>query len=96
MPIEPFIKCSDIPTSIKFYTELLDFEMVQAPDPDPSSFMSMYSFLTRDGAGIHLSSHSGDGIFGNVIYIHVNNIDTLYQQFVDNGLNIENQMKIQL
>ena len=27
MAIEPFIKCSDIHASIKFYTEVLDFDL---------------------------------------------------------------------
>jgi uncharacterized glyoxalase superfamily protein PhnB len=36
---------------------------------------------------MHLSQHAGDGEFGNVIFVRVENVDTLYQQFIENGLN---------
>ena len=35
MSIQPFIKCSQIKESLAFYTEILDFKVRQAPDPDP-------------------------------------------------------------
>jgi len=89
MSIEPFIKCSDILASLAFYTEVLDFRILQAPDPDPMSFMSKYSFLERGSGRIHLSSHKGDGVFGSVIYIRVDKIETLYQTFIKNGLNVD-------
>jgi len=86
MAIESVIKCSDITASLEFYTQVLDFNVVQAPDPDPSAFMSRYAFMNRDGSGVHLSSHGGDGVYGNALYIRVPDIDVLYQAFVDNGL----------
>jgi len=39
MSIEPFIKCSDIKTSLHFYSQILDFKVIQAPDPDPEAFL---------------------------------------------------------
>ncbi len=48
--------------------------------------MSMYVFLERDGDRVHLSQHAGDGVFGNVIYIQVKNLDDTYKQFIENGL----------
>lgn len=86
MSIEPFIKCSQIKASLTFYTETLDFKVAQAPDPDPESFMSMYAFLEREGSFVHLSQHSGDGVFGNVTYVRVENIDATYKTFIENGL----------
>ena len=86
MSIQPFIRCSDITVSLTFYTEILDFNILQAPDPDPSAFMSMYAFLERDGSRVHISQHAGDGAFGNVLYIQVTNLDEIYKQFTDNGL----------
>lgn len=88
MAIEPFIKCSDIAKSLEFYSGILDFIVVQAPDPDTTSFMSKYSLIERDSCLVHLSSHEGDGVFGNVIYIRVSDIDPLYRHYVNNGLNI--------
>jgi len=88
MSIQPFIKCSDIQTSVAFYSEILDFNILRTPDSDPESIMSMYSLLERNGDCVHLSSHSGDGVFGNVIYIRVENIDEIFNQFVKNGIKI--------
>ncbi len=51
--------------------------------------MSKYSLVERDGCMVHLSSHSGDGAFGNVINVRVDDIDPLYRQFVTNGLNTD-------
>ena len=89
MSIAPFLKCSDIKSSLNFYTNLLDFNVVQAPDLDPEAFMSMYAYLKREESFIHLSQHAGDGVFGNVIYVQVNNIDKIYSAFLNMGLKIQ-------
>ena len=89
MSIEPFIRCSDITESLDFYTNLLDFTVVQAPDPDPEAFMSMYAYLKREESFVHLSQHAGDGVFGNVIYVQVKNIAAIYNAFLNNGLSIQ-------
>ena len=94
MSIEPFIKCSDIKVSLDFYTKLLDFKVVQAPDPDPKSFMSMHAFLERDESFVHLSQHSGDGVFGSVIYVRIKNIDKVYNDFLSNGLELQDKAGI--
>lgn len=86
MSIAPFIKCSDIKKSLNFYTILLDFMVVQAPDPDPEAFLSMYACLKRENSFMHLSQHAGDGVFGNVIYIQINDIEEKYSEFLSNGL----------
>ena len=86
MSIQPFIKCSKIKESLAFYTEILDFEVIQAPDPDPDAFLSAYAFLEREGSFVHLSEHAGDGVFGSVIYVNVEGIEDLYKKFVSNGL----------
>ncbi|WP_454062153.1 glyoxalase superfamily protein [Candidatus Nitrospira salsa] len=51
--------------------------------------MSKYSLIERDGCLVHLSSHSGDGVFGNSIYVRVDDIAPLYRQFVANDLNTD-------
>ncbi|MEM7195153.1 MAG: VOC family protein [Pseudomonadota bacterium] len=88
MSIEPTIKCSDISASIEFYTQILDFGVLVAPDPDPSAFMSKYACLEREGDCVHLSSHAGDGCFGGLFYVRVDDIDKLYAGFTENGLDI--------
>ncbi|GAA0403780.1 hypothetical protein GCM10009133_10550 [Cocleimonas flava] len=94
MSIQPFIRCNDITVSLPFYTEVLDFNTLQAPDPDPTSFMSMYAFLERDGDRVHLSQHAGDGVFGNVIYVNVTNLDEVYKGFTNNGLTVKDKAGI--
>ena len=86
MPIEPFIKCSNLPRSLEFYTGVLDFTVVIPPDPDPAAFMSKYALLERQGSRVHLSQHAGDGAFGSLNYINVNDLDALYRWFVGRGL----------
>lgn len=86
MSVQPFIRCSKLSASLPFYSKVLDFNILQAPDPDPQSFMSMYALLEREGDRMHLSQHAGDGVFGNVIYIQVENIDAIYNTFIGNGL----------
>lgn len=89
MSIEPFVRCSDINVSLTFYCDVLDFKLLQAPDPEPAASMSMYAYLGREGSGVHLSQHAGDGVFGNVLYLEVQNLDALYQRFKDNGLRLQ-------
>ncbi len=86
MSIEPFIKCSDIQHSLSFYVSVLDFVVLVAPDKDPASFMSRYAYLERGGHGVHLSQHPGDGVFGNVLYVRVDDAEMLYTQFIARGL----------
>jgi len=89
MTIEACIKCSDIKSSISFYSEILDFSVQVAPDPDINAFMSKYALLKRDGSFLHLSSHAGDGVFGNLIYVRTGEIEDLYNRFLSRGLNSE-------
>jgi len=96
MPIEPFLRCSDIKNSLNFYTNFLDFKVAQAPDPDPEAFMSMYACLKREESFIHLSQHAGDGVFGNVIYVRVKSIDEIYSAFINNGLKSQEKSGITL
>ena len=93
MGVEPCIKCSGVRTSLKFYTEVLDFKVVQEPDADPTSFMSKYSLIEREGSLLHLSSHGGDGFFGHNVYVRVEDIDPLYRKFLSNGLNDSDPQK---
>ncbi len=90
MTIEACIKCSDITTSISFYTGVMDFEVEVAPHPDETEFMSRYALLKRGNSLLHLSSHKGDGVFGNLIYVRVEGIEALYNKFISRGINTEN------
>lgn len=94
MCVEPFLRCSNIEVSLNFYTSLLDFVVVQAPDPDPDTFLSMCAYLKRENSFIHLSQHAGDGVYGNVIYVQVSDLNKLYEKFLRNGLEVQGRSGI--
>ncbi|WP_298162911.1 VOC family protein [Brevundimonas sp.] len=83
MPIIPVVRSSAILRSIAFYTEVLDFRLVGVwPEPaDPG-----FSILTRNGDELHLSSHGGDGAYGQSITVLVDEVDELFARFKARGL----------
>jgi catechol 2,3-dioxygenase-like lactoylglutathione lyase family enzyme len=83
MAIIPTVKCSDIRRSVDFYTGVLDFEVHPAWSEltDPG-----FAWLTRDGDVLHLSSHRGDGVFGQAVVVEVAGIDGLFETFLSRGL----------
>ena len=83
MAIIPTVRCSNMAASVAFYTRILDFERVDGDDDmaDPS-----FSALSRDGWLLYLSSHRGDGEFGQCVAIIVQNVDEVFRKFRDRGL----------
>jgi catechol 2,3-dioxygenase-like lactoylglutathione lyase family enzyme len=83
MSIVPLIHSTNMSTSIDFYTNVLDFELVftSGKEDHPS-----FSVLKRKDGYIHISSFSGDGIAGNAFSVIVTNIDELFRFYVSRGL----------
>ena len=83
MAIIPTVRCTRIKASIAFYTRILDFEWVDGDDDqsDPS-----FSMLIREGDSLILSSHRGDGTFGQAIVVQTNDIENLFRKFRMRGL----------
>ncbi len=83
MAIIPTVRCRSMIKSLAFYTTVLDFERVDGDDEleDPS-----YSMLSRAGDPLILSSHRGDGAFGQAIVITTDSIDELFRKFRERGL----------
>lgn len=83
MAIIPTVKCLDIRRSVDFYTAVLDFEIHPQWSvlTDPG-----FAWLTRDGAVLNLSSHSGDGVVGQAVVVEVTGIDALFGTFLSRGL----------
>jgi catechol 2,3-dioxygenase-like lactoylglutathione lyase family enzyme len=70
-------------TSLAFYTGVLDFERVDGDDnPDDPSF----SVLARNGDQLILSSHRGDGQFGQAVVVTTDDVDALFRKFRARGL----------
>jgi catechol 2,3-dioxygenase-like lactoylglutathione lyase family enzyme len=83
MAIIPTVRCRNMAASIRFYTEVLDFDCVDGgkDEGDPS-----FSVIVREGDSLFLSSHRGDGTFGQAIAVLVDDIDDLFRKFRTRGL----------
>jgi len=70
-------------SSIAFYTKVLDFDWVDGDDEisDPS-----FSVLMREGGSLFLSSHKGDGTFGQAIVVQTDDVEALFRKFSSRGL----------
>src|SRR5262249_60841989 len=83
MAIIPTVRCRNMRAALAFYTAVLDFERVDGDDTldDPS-----FSALARGGDYIFLSSHRGDGEFGQAVAVLTDNVDALFHKFRERGL----------
>lgn len=83
MAIIPTVRCNRMAASIAFYTRVLDFECIEGgpDDGDPS-----FSVLVREGDRLFLSSHRGDGEFGQAIVVVADDVDALFRKFRERGL----------
>jgi catechol 2,3-dioxygenase-like lactoylglutathione lyase family enzyme len=89
MKIVPVIKSGDLERSVRFYTEVLDFER-KWPRREWSGYEDREMTngvvdLIRDGAELQLSRHAGDGIFGSVNRVFVSDVDERYVTFRRRG-----------
>ena len=83
MAIIPTVRCRRMEASITFYTKVLDFEWFDGDDDnsDPS-----FSILMREGHSLILSSHKGDGTFGQAIVVQTDDVEALFRKFRTRGL----------
>lgn len=83
MAIIPTVRCRNMRWSLAFYTGVLDFERVGG-DEDPGD--PSFCVLVREGHHLMLSSHGGDGEFGQAIVITTGDVDALFHAFRGRGL----------
>jgi uncharacterized glyoxalase superfamily protein PhnB len=86
----PVIKCTNMEESLRFYIDILDFNHIGTW---PASGSPAFSILRKDNVEITLSTHSGDGIVGNVVFVIVKDVDALFQKFLARGLNTSNKLQ---
>lgn len=79
---------SDSAAAEAFYCDLLGFRKQFAYCVDDTRSDPCYMGLVRDDARLHLSSFSGDGVFGGVIYLLVDDVDALHAEFVAQGVSV--------
>lgn len=83
MAIIPTVRCSKIRQSLTFYTSVLDFELV---DGDDDLADASFCVLSREEGRLFLSSHRGDGEFGQAIVVTTDDLDALFRKFRERGL----------
>ncbi|MDX2183468.1 MAG: VOC family protein [Gemmatimonadaceae bacterium] len=83
MAIIPTLRCRNLRTSLRFYTEVLDFTMadVSASPDDPG-----FCVLRRGSDALALSSHAGDGTFGQAVVVTTDDVRGAFERFVTRGL----------
>ena len=83
MAIIPTVRCRNTKESLAFYTTVLDFKHVDGDDDltDPS-----FCVLERDGDRLFLSSHRGDGEFGQAVVVTTDDVDALFRTLRARGL----------
>jgi catechol 2,3-dioxygenase-like lactoylglutathione lyase family enzyme len=82
MAIIPTVRCRRMQESLAFYTGVLDFERVGDGRVDDPAFI----FLARARHPLILSSHDGDGEYGQAIVVETESIDELFAAFRNRGL----------
>jgi catechol 2,3-dioxygenase-like lactoylglutathione lyase family enzyme len=83
MTIVPTVRCSNVRRSVAFYTGVLGFERAGAEDRlDDPSFVA----LELGGDFLYLSSHRGDGEFGQAIAVEVEDVDAVFRDLLRRGL----------
>ena len=86
MSIVPTVRCKSLKHAIAFYTQVLDFDRPSEGPGISDQSDPGFCILYREGEELHLSSHSGDGQFGQAIAILVPEVDALFAGFLKRGL----------
>lgn len=83
MAIIPTVRCSRMAASIAFYTQVLDFELLEGNplDADPT-----FAVISREGDLLLLSSHRGDGEYGQAVAVLVDDVDAVFRKLRERGL----------
>jgi uncharacterized glyoxalase superfamily protein PhnB len=85
----PVLHVSNSAAAEKFYCKQLGFQRQFAYRVDEALSDPCYMGLTRDGVWLHLSSYSGDGVAGGVVYVGVEQVDALHAELLAKGVTID-------
>jgi catechol 2,3-dioxygenase-like lactoylglutathione lyase family enzyme len=85
----PVLHVASSAVAEEFYCGRLGFRRGFAYRPDPAKPDPCYMGLTRDGVWLHVSSFSGDGVSGGVVYMAVEDVDALHAELVGKGVLID-------
>lgn len=81
MKMIPLFRCTDMKTSVAFYTTVLDFELYPGDTHEDAVVI-----LTNKDAALMLTSLEGDQQVGIAANVLVDNIDELFKKYIARGL----------
>ena len=70
--------------ALQFYSEKLGFTCANSWRPDETKDDPCYMAFVRDGVWLQVTSFKGT--LGTVVYVYVDDVDTLYGEFVAKGV----------
>jgi uncharacterized glyoxalase superfamily protein PhnB len=85
----PVLRVSNSAAAEEFYCHRLGFQRQFAYRLDETKPDPCYMGLTRDGVQLHLSSFSGDGVPGGVVFLAVEDVDLIHAELVAKGIPID-------
>jgi catechol 2,3-dioxygenase-like lactoylglutathione lyase family enzyme len=85
----PVLHIGNSVSAEEFYCNELGFRRQFAYRQDSVKPDPCYMGLIREGAVLHLSSFSGDGVAGGVVYIGVDDVNALHAELIAKGVSID-------
>lgn len=85
----PVLHVSSAAKAEEFYCQRLGFEQRFAYRFDDNQPDPCYMGLTRDDVRLHVSSFSGDGVAGGVVFLIVEDVDALHLELKAKGVPID-------
>ena len=85
----PVLHVSSSAAAEEFYCGRLGFRKRSATRSDEKRADPCYMGVEREGVWLHLSSFSGDGVPGGVVYLAVEDVDALHAELVAKGVPID-------
>ena len=77
----PVLRASEIAHAQSFYCDRLGFARDWLYQPHDDLSDPAFMGLSRGGARLHVSSFSGDGVFGSVATFYVRDVDALFREY---------------
>jgi len=88
MKMIPLFKCRNLKDAVDFYTRILDFELKYA---DPSANDWGGADLINNDVELQLTTYESDTLYGSVVNIWVDDVDSLFSKYVERGLDTSNK-----
>jgi len=85
----PVLHVSSAATAEEFYCNRLGFTRQFAYRFDERRPDPCYMGLARDNVELHVSSFSGDGVAGGVVFVGVEDVDELHKELKAKGVTID-------